>query len=196
MLNLKTVAAAALVAFVASGTNAAVCPDEEGYGSYFTLETDAPIGNTCYAWGENNDQNDADFKASILADFGYTNFIGKINDIENSDNFVPEGAYASLLDGMADLLGGIGGTFTIDLTGWTNVLLVFKVGGGPYEPAFAAFLIDPTGIVNGEWSTDRPQGLSHVSIYGTPAPIPLPAAGFLMLGALGALGVAARRRKA
>lgn len=59
------------------------------------------------------------------------------------------------------------------------------------------YLLDPA-FSSGTWSTVDLGGkaISNMTLFGTVAPIPLPAAGFLMLGALGALGVAARRRKA
>lgn len=84
-----------------------------------------------------------------------------------------------------------------------EVLVVFKSGDNP----LVGYLLDTANLA-GTWSnpfTDPPfdlpgnsaeQGVSHITVYGDVAPIPVPAAGLVMLGALGALGgVAARRRK-
>ena len=50
-------------------------------------------------------------------------------------------------------------------------------------------------LLSGTWSRDS--GFSHISFYDTNGTqIPLPAAAWLLLGGLGALGVASRRRKA
>lgn len=82
----------------------------------------------------------------------------------------------------------------------TQVVIALKAGNN-----FAAFLLEPF-ISSGEWELDR--GLSHASIYYrsceegdagcgiSTTPIPLPAAGFLLIGALGGLAVLRRRKKA
>lgn len=70
--------------------------------------------------------------------------------------------------------------------------------------AFRWYFTDPKqAIFSGTWSTaglngTRPApGLSHISFYDTaPVPVPVPAAGLLLVAALGGLGMAARRRKA
>ena len=66
--------------------------------------------------------------------------------------------------------------------------------------SFAAFLLDINEPYQGFWSTLGPstsvQDLSHASVYykpGEPAPIPLPAAGWLLIAALGGLAVARKR---
>ncbi|HEU0223494.1 MAG TPA: hypothetical protein VFR34_14960 [Paracoccaceae bacterium] len=77
-----------------------------------------------------------------------------------------------------------------DYAGFTNVLIALKAGNG-----FAAFLLD-TNYHYGIWAITKK--LSNATIYyqGAPKPIPLPAAGLLMVGGIGALALlAARRRK-
>lgn len=60
-----------------------------------------------------------------------------------------------------------------------------------------ACLLDATPLTSFNWSTATGQGISHISFYDTGAtPIPVPAAGLLLITALGGLGFAARRRKA
>lgn len=59
------------------------------------------------------------------------------------------------------------------------------------------------GALSGTWSTagilnngGKQPGVSHVSFYNSAAPIPLPAAAWLLLTGVGALGVVRRRRRA
>jgi hypothetical protein len=59
------------------------------------------------------------------------------------------------------------------------------------------------GVLSGDWSTaglltkkGNQAGVSHVSFYNSVAPIPVPAAAWLLLAGLGGLGVVGRRRKA
>ena len=191
--TLTTLATAVVLAVwggVAAAATTTECPGAAAAGRDFTLTTNDPVTNTCYMWGDNNDSNDAVFQAAILADFGPD--YGLIDKIEIPDDDGP-----GILDGLASLLGGTGGTFgPIDLTGLTDVIIVFKTGTGGTTPGFAAFLLaDFIDFVSGEWSVTEKQGLSHISIYANVAPIPLPAAGFLLIGALGGLGLMRRRRK-
>lgn len=83
------------------------------------------------------------------------------------------------------------GTWKIgQYTGLEKAMVTLKAGNG-----FAAFLLDVKDLA-GTWSSSK--GLSHASIYykGNPAPIPLPAAAWLLIGGIGALAATARRRKA
>ena len=66
---------------------------------------------------------------------------------------------------------------------------------------WALYALD--GALSGSWSTagivnggGRQPGVSHVSFYNSAAPIPLPAAAWLLLSAVGALGVMRRRTSA
>ena len=88
---------------------------------------------------------------------------------------------------------------------YEQALVVLKAGN-----TFIAYLFDiPLSAASGTWDTTgltgpkgQLQDLSHLNVYvrgdGPDANIPLPAAGFLLLGAMGGLGVAGwrRRRKA
>jgi hypothetical protein len=201
MINWKTLTIAATMAVgmfagAAQAATTTVCPgtaittDRE-----FTLTTQDPIGNTCFYTGAPNDANDAAFQAALLALSPPATLLGKI-EYDEFGVLQVTGPLGSLLSDMVSLLGGSGGDFELDLTGIVNAILVFKVGGATFNPDYAAFAVD-SGEVEGTWSNVPRQGagLSHVTLYGSVAPVPLPAAGLMLLGALGGLAALRRRRR-
>lgn len=185
MLNLKTLAAAATFAVGLGGAAHALTllpPDDGPYcsTSQFTVSTD------CEGAYGGNDANQ-----SLDGLFGEDDWfeIFKVDASSGTDGILTVTAAVDQKSG------------TWSVTGWdgfTKVMAVLKGGS-----SFSAYLVD-LSVTSGTWNTlglakgngDPAPGLSHFTLYSTVAPIPLPAAGFLMLGALGALGVAARRRKA
>ncbi len=109
------------------------------------------------------------------------------------------GSISGLLSGA-----GTGQTGTWSVSSWSGIgaaMLVVKAGNN-----FVSYLLDISAGLGGGWSTQALRngggqipGISHVSLYtipGTtppPAPVPVPAAGLLLIGALG--GLAALRGK-
>ena len=91
------------------------------------------------------------------------------------------------------------GTWAVNsFAGFENVMFVLKGGN-----TFSAFLMN-TSILSGNWNNEsifnqsgNNPGLSHFTVYasGTPAVIPLPAAGLLLISALGGLAAMRRVRK-
>jgi len=98
-----------------------------------------------------------------------------------------------------NLLGGLSGTVTIDLSVFSDTYSAIAVGlksGGPKtDNRWAVFGLEPT-VTSFDWAIEvKTQGLSHMVLYGVVTTIPLPASGLLLLGGLGGIAALRRRRK-
>lgn len=176
-----TVIAAALLATASMVTaaGAATCTVAGKSGASYTVDV---AGATMCQTG--NDTNQINASTSM---FGLTGWM--LAD-KNDDNT----AGSPLSFGTAPVNGTKSGEWSIlNPAGYGNVFITLKAGNG-----FGAFLLDAATLMAGTWSTTK--DLSHASIYYQGpagaidvAPVPVPAAGFLLAGALGTLAL--RRRK-
>lgn len=158
----------------------------------------APIGAVCLGSGTGNlSGNPADDPVYGLVGSGYVL-------IDKSDNTtsgtIPNAALSTLTGSMTT---GTSGSFSIAAPGYTNLVVGFHFGEG--SPADAALNPDwfayslPGGTTEVDWSilagagAGSNPGLSHVNLYGSPAPVPVPAAVWLLGSALA--GVVAIRRQ-
>jgi hypothetical protein len=133
----------------------------------------------CYT---GNDTNQIDAGFTLFGKTGWT-LADKNNDATSGDQ--------SVTFGLAPVNGTKSGPWSINgYAGLRDVVITLKAGNG-----FGAFLLDTASA--GSWSSSK--DLSHASIYTNgeqPAPIPLPAAAWMLLAGLGGLGAVARRRRA
>lgn len=189
MNSVKTVAAAGFLALMASSASAAsVACDAQLPDA--TDNVTANIGCELLLPPIENDHED-----DVSGVFGILDweFVAKIDGLDGTD-------------GPLTLIGdAISGEWFIDASIfdlWDNVMITFK-GPNKAEPeTVVAYLVNTT---NGSYSTPffkteggtQPQEISHVSLFVSgPAVIPVPAAGFLLLGALGGLAALRRRKTA
>lgn len=153
------------------------------------------MGNDQDTYGGNGVVNVNDIDG-IEADGLDTGLFG-INTWEEAAR-IDEPASSDGILSMTYAAGLKSGTWTVSSwDGIAEAMLVVKGSNG-----FIAYLIDITAGLTGNWTTDallnnggqQPE-ISHLTLYTTPAAIPLPAGLPLLLAGLGALALL-RRRKA
>jgi hypothetical protein len=149
----------------------------------------------CQTGSINNDKlGSPPIQVNIDAMFGISNwaFLAKDNDLDGvNEGSNPLGLWLS---------GGLeSGTWSINSNAfilYSSLMLVLK---GSNPNSYVGYLLNST---TGSYATTffnkkgKGQGISHVSLYGVlaPAAVPVPAAGLMLMGALGALSLARRRK--
>ena len=112
----------------------------------------------------------------------------------NANSEANEATFLSAVTGTsfakADLskTGGNSGSMTFS---FDSLYAVIKVGAG-----HVVLKNNTSSAIDVMWSAGSAGGLSHYTLAGDLTPVPAPAAGVLLLGALGGLGLMRRRRKA
>jgi len=179
--------------------NMLVWPDDSSPSSTLTIDNtafsqEAPIGDSTVMVGSltwYNASSDAwttpdQFNANATIDLAFTSPGAASGDedlsftITNTGNPSGDEILGLVLDGLFDF----------------DLALPLDLGSGVSVTGFFAQIAEGTGsFANGVWYNPE-TGTSKLGIYANVAAVPLPAGGLLLLGALGGLGVAARRRKA
>lgn len=80
---------------------------------------------------------------------------------------------------------------------WADLVLAMVSVVGQFDVTWSAYALPP-GVTDGRWSVaNGHQSLANANLYGqlVPSAVPLPAAGLLMVGALGAVGALRRRQR-
>ena len=173
MIKLRTLLIAAGFAFAGSVASAATCD-----GPTRDITLDVAVGDACFASGDGNIGNGTEDWLAL----GY---------VEIDDTGDGAGPYTYL---SGDTNSGTSGTITVsgDLSAYDSILIGLKTGDAQLSIDWAVFEI--AGAGDYIWSVTGQQALSHTVLYGRMGEVPLPAAGFLLLGGLGALGFMRRRK--
>lgn len=191
------VAAALALGFAMAPTasHAVTCPlDTTDIDRFLKLETSP--ASSCLDSG-----TEAAANTAFLANNPGFSLIG----VEENGNNGLEGIVEGLVFDIDEGDYGFSGTIDLITTNlaFDTFALLFKLGQPDTPDSWFAFTVPSGGFTGGDWQVVDASGdpwrrggaLSNVRLYGATAPIPLPAAGWLLLTAVGGLGLAARRRR-
>lgn len=197
-----TLALAMTLGFGAHGVNAATlvsCNTNVG-----DVTTDVSPTSSCFGI-----EGLSDGDAAKLADLNALNINGTTGGWTSLGKFENTGSNAnySLDDSVVDNLQGKWEIFNAATSVYGEFMMVFKSGqdANTDPAAFVGYILSaasgdwlsPLLVQSGNNAGDR-RTLSNVELFarGDPSVIPLPAAGWLLLGGLGGLAALRRRRKA
>jgi hypothetical protein len=122
-------------------------------------------------------------------------------DFGKIDTVNAGGTFASQYFSVTSNSGNSSGTWKLNdgLKFAPGASYAFVLKGGTSN---VAYMLD-TAFTSGTWTNldlfnpaNRNAGMSNMTLMGTAAPIPLPAAAWLLLGGIAGLGAVARKRKA
>jgi len=185
--QIKTITVAVAVTVAAGSAYAATCPAQSGPQTVIYDVTqgnpDAITDVVCVS--NANDTNTIDATYTLFGETGW--ILANKTDGGGNGNIDYVDAPANL--GSTD--------WSLDNPNMYSEIAITFVQGN----SFAAFELDTSVALSGSWTTSGPggsqQGLSHSSVYYrvSMTPVPIPAAGGLMVFALGGLSLLHRRRK-
>jgi hypothetical protein len=195
--KLRTVAAAALFAFGATGAAMAVTLVTPINAPYTLVPGGPTSGNDCSGVFGQGFAN-CKYKGSpVIAKFNTDGTGWELNT----------GVFPGISSSMFTLTGTSGNAGTWSYNGTTGVAITAFVLKAGNEFAIFEMNTPGTSFTDIDWSTalgelTNPRGegrdLSHITFYDTAdmAPIPVPAAGLLLVSAVGGMAVLRRRKQA
>lgn len=145
----------------------------------------------CWGTRDGNDSQQTGTGAGdgFIIDGMLYEFVAKKNTGES-----PSGADIGLTVGGAPATDGTWSVDAAKFAPYGDFLIVLKAAD---SPGYAVWLFEGGDAAStfGTWNVAWNKDLSHLTIYAKMAEVPVPAAFSLLLLALGALGVATRRRR-
>jgi hypothetical protein len=183
----KAAAVAGAALFIAGAAQAATV----ACNTLIPDATGALIPNAgCQAYQSNADPNPDDFDGL----FGLDDWMELVK-IDAGD---VDGSSSSNGFTFTSTDGNLSGTWSVSAAYTGPLAIVLKDGNQAPAPTLLYLLAGDSGTWTTPWVNnqgDPNASLSNVQLWGTVAPIPIPAAGLLLFGGLAGLGVVAGRRR-